>query len=174
MSKFTSHLDKALGFDGAAKLLAEKGINALNNEFRKRGEQAKAKKPPFGKKPEDEEDDEDEAEKKDWEPLLSEMLEGIDTHQKALDDADTAHKQYVDASDKRIKSLEEANETLVKQLTELQSSVKAFMADTPRRASEASETKLTEAEEKEAKDKIEKRTTQYDPAFPGMNVPLKS
>jgi len=165
MSKFTSHLDKALGLDGAAKLLADKGINALNEEFRKRGEQAKAKKPPFGKKPDDEEDDEDEAEKKDWEPLLTEVLTGVDAHQKAIDDAETAHKQYVEATDKCIKSLEEVNEKLLKRLDAAETTLKAFKEATPRRASEASETQLSDEDEKKAKEAIRQRTAVASPVF---------
>jgi hypothetical protein len=167
MSKFTSHLDKALNFDGAAKLLADKGINALNEEFKRRGEQAKQKTE--GDKPADK----DAPEQKDWTPLLTEALHAVDEHEQKLDEADTAHKAYVEATSKKIQALEEANTKALKRLDDAEKALKAIKEDTPRRASEASETKLSEAEEKEAKDKIEKRTVQYDPAYPGMQVPLK-
>lgn len=176
MTNFTSHLDKALGFDGAAKMLADKGINALNEEFRKRGEQAKAKKPD-GKEGNSSTPDE----AKDWEPLLSEILEAVDQHQSELDALKQADEARVkaraetdEATTKRIKALEDDKVTLTRRLGDAEKALKAIKEDTPRRASEASETKLSETEEKEAKEKIDKRTQEFDPAFPGMNVPLKT
>lgn len=159
MSKFTSHLDKALGLDGAAKLLADKGINALNEEFRKRGEQAKQNKAT------DSGAQAAQDEQKDWEPLLTEVLTGADAHQQAIDDADTAHKQYVTATDKRIKALEETNEKLLKRLDSAESALKAIQSDTPRRASEASETKLGDEDEQKAKEAIRQRTAVSSPVF---------
>lgn len=170
MSKFTSHLDKALNFDGAAKLLADKGINALNEEFKRRGEQAKAKKSDA----KDGETASTEADKaKDWEPLLSETLDALGEHQKALDDAENKHKAYVETTDKKVQALEEAHTKALKRLDDAEKALKAIKEDTPRRASEASETKLSDAEEEAAKKKINERTVQYDPMYPGMNVPLK-
>lgn len=170
MTNYDFHLDKALNFPGAGKLIAEKGISALNEELRKRGESAKqqsadAKQPDGAANTEA---------AKDWTPTLDELLEVAGTHQKALDDADKAHADYVKATDAKVKALEEANAKALKRLDEAEKALKAIKEDTPRRASEASETKLSEAEEKAAKEKIEKRTVEYDPAFPGMNVPLKT
>lgn len=170
MTNYDFHLDKALNFPGAGKLIAEKGISALNEELRKRGESAKqqsadAKQPDGAVNTEA---------AKDWTPTLDELLEVAGTHQKALDDAENKHKAYVEATDKRVKALEDANSKLAQRLEDAEKALKAIKEDTPRRASEASETKLSEAEEKAAKEKIEKRTVEYDPAFPGMNVPLKT
>lgn len=161
MSKFTSHLDKALNFDGAAKLLADKGINALNEEFKRRGEQAK------GKKPEDKEGagDTQQDEAKDWTPLLSETLEAVGTHQQSIDAAEQTHKQYVEATDKRVKALEDANSKLAQRLEDAEKALKAIKEDTPRRASEASETQLDDEDEKKAKEAIRQRTAAPSPVF---------
>lgn len=169
-SKFSFHLDKALNFPGAGQLIADKGINALNDALRARGESAKAKMP---KKKEDGEDmppEEDAG--KDWTPLMDEVLQGIDAHESSLETLDKAVKDNADTVTKDVSALKTANTELAKRVEVLETQLKALTGDRSRRASQADETKLSDTQEKEAQDAIKNRTTEFDPMFPGMNVPM--
>jgi hypothetical protein len=168
---FEKHLDKALGITGAATILRDKGINALNEELRKRGEVAKGNQP--------------DADKPtpaappgavvDWTPLLSELLEAAGEHQKTIDaqaqeltalkTAGETRQKAADTTAGTLKTVQDEVAALKKQLAD-------FKADTPRRASEDNATRLSGEDEAKAKADIEKRTTKFDPSFPGMNVPL--
>jgi hypothetical protein len=173
MSKFEYHLDK-ITFPGAGEIIRKQGIEALQSELNKRGVRRKEVTITTEQLEGSTQDNELVAK------AFAELLDAIGAHQGELDglkQADEARikarKDADEAADKRIKALEDDKVALAKRLDDAEKALKAIKEDTPRRASDASETKLTEAEEKEAKEKIEKRTVEFDPAFPGMNVPLK-
>lgn len=168
MSFKDAHLDKALGFPGAGKLIAEKGLNALNDELKRRGETSKQHTPEQPKQ------ETSATAPQDWTPLLDETLRAIGTHEEAIETTDKARKTDAETT---TKALTEANvkiDTLTKQLNDLTKEFKAFVDATPKRASQADSTKLSADEEAKAQKAIQDRNQQFDPAFPGMNVPLKT
>jgi hypothetical protein len=178
MSKETEHMDKVFGFEGAAIMLRDKGINAVNDELRKRGIVAKgadkseggaatgasgaAALPPGSVI--------------DWTPLFSQLIDTADEHQKTIDAQAqelTALKSLAETRQKAADTTAGTLKTVQDEVAALKKQLADFKADTPRRASEDEATRLSGEEEKKAREEIEKRTTKYDPAFPGMNVPLK-
>jgi hypothetical protein len=79
----------------------------------------------------------------------------------------------VTAQTTSAKAQSEKNMTLEKQVKDLTAQIAALTAklgDAPRRASEAPETKLSEADKNKLKEQL---PVEYDPMFPGMNVPLE-
>lgn len=186
MSKETVHMDKIFGFEGAAQLLRDKGINAVNEELRKRGVVAKGVDTPGGTQtgasanagaglpP---------GSVIDYTPLLNQLIEATDEQQKTID----AQGLLIEGQAKEITTLKDAGEQRVKAASETTTKVDAltqqidaqkkrldtFMADTPRRASEDDATRLSGEQERKAQEAIDNRTTEYDPAFGDMKVPLK-
>lgn len=95
--------------------------------------------------------------------LLSDIVEG-QSHLLAL----------LDSSVNAAKAAREQNVSLearVKSISEQVAQLEAKLGDKPRRASEAAETKLSDAEKEALKKQL---PVEYDPMFPGMNVPLET
>lgn len=185
MSKEVVHMDKIFGFEGAAQLLREKGINALNDELRKRNIQAKGLDKPdaagaggtragAGLPP---------GSVIDYTPLLEQLIETADDQQKSIDTLTLVNESQAaeietlkQAGEQRVKAASDTTtriDGIAKQVDEQKKRLDTFMADAPRRASEDPATRLSSEDEAAAKANIEKRNVQYDPLFPGMNVPLK-
>lgn len=170
------HLNKALGLEDADKILREQGINALNEALRKSGERAKAlsrRKADEEPKPEEEKAD---AVMIDFTPLLTALMEAATTQEAALEETERSLRSLSET----VNTQKKAADTTTADVKAVRTSVEAltkwrddFMKSTPRGASSAPETQLRGDAEKAARDAIEKRTTEFDPAFPGMNVPLK-
>lgn len=170
------HLNKALGLEDADKILREQGINALNEALRKSGERAKA----LSRRKQDEEEKPDEEKADtvaiDFTPLLTALMEGLYTQEAAMEEIERSLKGVIEKHDMHKK----AADSITTDLKTAQGKIDAltkwrddFMKSTPRGASSASETQLRGEEAKAARDAIDKRTTEFDPAFPGMDVPLK-
>lgn len=169
MSKEVAHMDKVFGFEGAAVMLRDKGINAVNDELRKRGIVAKGvDKPDTPALPP--------GSVIDWTPLFTQLIDTADEHQKTIDAQAQELTALKTAAETRQKAADTAASTLVNvqnEVAALKKQLADFKADTPRRASEDEATRLSGEDEKKAREEIEKRTTQFDPRFPGMQVPLE-
>lgn len=180
MTNESKHLDAAFakrGIQDASKLIAEKGLNALVEELRKRGEVAKGKHTKAeGSEEADAPAEKAEGESVDFTQLITELLEVIANHQAELDTLKASDEAAVQEAEKRKKSADATAsdvQTLKSGLEALKKQLADFKADTPRRASEDSSTQLSGDEEAKAKRDIEARTKTFDPMFPGMQVPLK-
>jgi len=160
---YTDHLDKALGFTGASKLIEDKGIAALADELKKRRQVAKGTDKP---------DAPVIKEAQDWTPLLEELLEVADNQQKEIADlkaAQVERETKVKAQADTLASLENKISITDKAVVAVEKAMKDFLAATPRAASNDAATRLSEAEAEAHKSK---QPVEYDPAFPGMQVPL--
>lgn len=170
------HLNKALGLEDADKILREQGINALNEALRKSGERAKArnhKKEDMADKPDEEKAD---TVAIDFTPLLTALMEAMGMQEETVTEAARGLKELTDRLDTQKKATDTTASDLKAARAELAALTRwrdDFLKSTPRGASSAVETRLRGNEEQAAKEAIEKRTTEFDPAFPGMNVPLK-
>lgn len=173
MSNESKHLDAAFakrGVKDASKLLAEKGINAVVDVLAQAGEVAKnAGGSPGAGEPAP-------TQQRDYTKLLELLIDTIDEQAgetdtlkstvEALKQTAETRQKAADTGAQEFAALKKSHEALQKQVSD-------FMADTPKRASEDSRTQLSGEDEKKAREEIEKRTTRYDPAFPGMQVPLE-
>lgn len=165
MSKFEYHLDK-ITFPGAGEIIRKQGIEALQNELNKRGVRRKEITITTEQLEGNTQDNELMAK------AFAELLDAIGAHQgeldtlKQADEARTkARKDADEATDKRVKALEDANSKLAQRLEDAEKALKAIKEDTPRRASEASETQLGDEDEKKAKEAIRQRTAAPSPVF---------
>lgn len=173
MSNESKHLDAAFakrGIKDASKLIAEKGLNAVVDELTRLGEVAKgaggnsgAGTPPAP------------AQQTDYTKLFELLMETIDEQAGET----TALKATVEALKQQAETRQKAADTTASDVQALKAGLEAqtkrldgFLADTPERASESTRTKLSSDDEAKAKADIEKRTTQFDPSFGSMNVPL--
>lgn len=94
--------------------------------------------------------------------LLSDMMDSQADMLKVLEASQTAQKSAGEREAALLKQVKDINARL--------DALTAKLGDTPRRASEDKRTELTDAEKSALKDQI---PVEYDPMFPGMQVPLE-